>query len=856
MKRFGVQLTAGAVTILLGALAAAQAQKDHQSTSDSDWEVPEMPAMSQSPVPMGLASADGGGMSPPRIAGDSFDRPATFGDNDSASQALLASMQPQTQTQFKPAGEAPLDAGGVQQVQHIEDMPGAAPMTFATPPAGLASQDEMPASPAMDMPVLEMNGGGPPASSISMPETASAPATNLPTMQFENPPGALAGVPDAAGIDAQPNVLRSGPSTFSAPPVDAPLSSAGIPSPLSESAAPLVAGGLSPAPVANDYVTADASNALRGGGSSAFSSLPQLPAAAPQSSVDQYSASQYDSASQYGDPSPGSAGQISSSSSRSANQATSPNQFGGGYQDGPGSYADQRNVSNQQFSAPGFAGQDAGFAGQNMGGSLAGSRSGYGSGPRVQPASAELSSTIASPGDRRLEGVQSPSVVIHKRAPREVKVGKVATFVIEVKNVGSAEALGVTVHDHVPAGMRLQDATPKPEFSNNQLFWQLGALPVGEERTITMQLIPEQEGELGSVARVTFEAAASVRTVSTRPEVRIKQTAPATVLIGQQLEIELEISNPGSGEATNVVVEADVPAGMKHPKGHELDNQIGSLAPRETRRETLRMSAVAPGMIRSTVRILADDGLEHTHSVDVEVISPELHVGVAGPGRRFLERQAEYEVQIHNSGTADATNVEFKTMLDRGLSFVSAGNEGVYDPAQHAVYWAVERLPAGEQASVPLTLLPIEEGEQAIRSEVVADLNQSNKGESRVSVESLSELTFEISDSADPIELGAESTYEIRVANSGSRDDGNIRVMLEFPRGIEATSSENDPDVDQAGRLIFPVKQRLRAGEDFVLRVKAKGMAPGRHLIKATVVSEQSNVEVVKEESTMVYSDR
>ncbi|MEL7265572.1 MAG: hypothetical protein AAFP69_12310, partial [Planctomycetota bacterium] len=34
------------------------------------------------------------------------------------------------------------------------------------------------------------------------------------------------------------------------------------------------------------------------------------------------------------------------------------------------------------------------------------------------------------PGDPRFEGVQTPAVVIHKQAPREVKVGRAATFVI------------------------------------------------------------------------------------------------------------------------------------------------------------------------------------------------------------------------------------------------------------------------------------------------------------------------------------------------------------------------------------------------------------------------------------------
>ena len=88
---------------------------------------------------------------------------------------------------------------------------------------------------------------------------------------------------------------------------------------------------------------------------------------------------------------------------------------------------------------------------------------------------------------------------------------------------------------------RLIDASPAPLQQGNAWLWKLGAMPAGDERTVTMQLVPMQEGELGSVARVSFEAAASVRTMATRPELKILQRAPETVLIGQQLEIELEV---------------------------------------------------------------------------------------------------------------------------------------------------------------------------------------------------------------------------------------------------------------------------------------------------------------------------
>lgn len=465
--------------------------------------------------------------------------------------------------------------------------------------------------------------------------------------------------------------------------------------------------------------------------------------------------------------------------------------------------------------------------------------------------------TIDAPGERRLEGAQTPSVIIQKRAPAEVKVGKPASFVIHVQNVGAVEALDVEVHDRVPAGMRLVDVSPKPIQQGNMLMWQLGAMPAGDERTVTMQLIPEQEGELGSVARVSFEAAASVRTIATRPELKIVQRAPETVLIGQQLEIELEVSNPGTGEASNVVLQEDVPEGLEHPKGRQLDNALGSLAPGEVRNQVLRLRAIKPGIIQNTIRLTGEDSLTADHTVTVQVVSPDLKVALEGPSRRFLERQATYQLKVANEGTADATNIEISVQLDRGFKFVSTDYEGQYDPSRHSVFWSLASLPAGGNGSVPLTLLPVEPGEQAIKINASADLGMVANSERTMTVEGFAELDFEISNRSGPIEVGAETSYEIRVSNSGSKADSNIRVQLQLPQGLELISADGgEAGTDGKGLVAFQPKNTLAPGEDLKYGLRVRGTAAGTHIVRAVVVSDHRTVPVTKEESTVVYSDQ
>jgi uncharacterized repeat protein (TIGR01451 family) len=123
-------------------------------------------------------------------------------------------------------------------------------------------------------------------------------------------------------------------------------------------------------------------------------------------------------------------------------------------------------------------------------------------------------------------------------------------------------------------------------------------------------------------------------------------------------------------------------------------------------------------------------------------------------------------------------------------------------------------------------------------------------------VESQAELSFSISDLADPIEQGAETTYEIRLQNTGSRNDSNVQVRLVVPAGMEVIGSDADVRPDGQGGMIFAPEQEMPAGSERTYRVRVRGVTPDTHLVKAIVISDQSPKPVTKEESTMVYADR
>lgn len=476
--------------------------------------------------------------------------------------------------------------------------------------------------------------------------------------------------------------------------------------------------------------------------------------------------------------------------------------------------------------------------------------------PVVAPRASVL--TSSTPGERKFEGLQSPSLSIERERPDETQVGKTAKFVIKVRNVGQVAAQNVVVTDQVPQGTRFLSASPETVPSaDGSLVWELGVLQPNEDATLTVELMPEVEGEIGSVAELTFRIPTSVRTIATKPLLKVEHTGPAKVLIGQDVPFQITVSNPGSGIATGVVIEVDVPEGLTHDGGREIMSDRFDLRPNESKRLDLILKAAQPGVVQNVVRAIGDASLVAEHRTQLEVLAPELQVATAGPTKRFLDRPVKYQIGVSNPGTAAANNIELVARLPRGLKFTAADKKGQYDPRQHAVLWSLEELPAGEQGMVELTAIPTDTGEQKLHIEARASLGLEFQHDHVTLVEDITDLVFTVSDENVPIEVGSDTTYQIRVANNGTKVASNVRLSVTVPQGLEITDSDGPSQVEMQGdQLVMQPIAQLAQGEEAVYRLTAKGTRAGDQVLRVQLLSDEFSTPVTKEEITKVYADK
>ena len=474
------------------------------------------------------------------------------------------------------------------------------------------------------------------------------------------------------------------------------------------------------------------------------------------------------------------------------------------------------------------------------------------------------------PGPVHLEGLQTPQIAVEKRGPREIQVGKPARYELLVRNVGTATAQDVTLRDAVPYGTTLITTTPpaspvgvgQPTGSGTgdasaELLWPLGTLPPGGEARVSMEVMPQIEGEIGSVASVSFRTEASTRSRATKPALAMEASESKAVRIGGEVKLSLKVSNPGTGIATGVVIEGILPEGVSHSAGRELEFDVGQLRPGESRTIDLVMGSTGPGVHTAQFAARADGQLEVEQPVRIEVTAPTLELSAEMPSRRYLQRPATCVLSMVNAGTAPARSVELAAQLPPGMKFVRANHAGWYEERSHRVLWNLEELPPGEAGTVEMVVMPVDLGPQKIVAAARSSDGPSDQLMHTVEVEGLAALFFEVTDSEDPIEVGGVTEYIVRIGNQGTKAAGGVRLTATLLGDLEPVDAKG-PVAHRVENLafVFDPLAKLAPSEEAVFRVRVRGRREGDQRVQVQLVSDDHPAPITKEEITRVYADR
>ncbi len=456
---------------------------------------------------------------------------------------------------------------------------------------------------------------------------------------------------------------------------------------------------------------------------------------------------------------------------------------------------------------------------------------------------------------------QTPAVTVEWKRKGEINVGQEFACDLIVKNTGNIAAQNVGVQAHLPKTVQLKGAQcAAPDQTgpaqDGTLRWQFAAIKPGEERVIHITMVPLQPGSITPHADVQLTGSATGQFEVSQPLLAIALDGPKEVMVGDSAAQTVSISNPGNGVATHVQLEALIPPGLEHVRGARLLMDLGALHPGETRSVRLPLAAVTGGEHLIQVQARADAELVQNAHCEVNVVAPKLTAAMDGPGLRYLGRQATYTVVIKNEGSVATDNVRVMHKVPEGFTLAKCGHGGQFDPNTRLVNWFVGRLERGQSAKVDVTFNCDEIGSFTHFVRATSEHGSICDGQCSTHVEGTPSLAMEVRDLDDPVEVGVETAYEIKVRNEGSAPAKTVNVSCELPAGLSLVDVAGPVEyIAERNLLVFKPLAKLDPEGTASFTIRVKGTATGNLRFRARLSSESIDEPLISEELTKFYGE-
>lgn len=467
-----------------------------------------------------------------------------------------------------------------------------------------------------------------------------------------------------------------------------------------------------------------------------------------------------------------------------------------------------------------------------------------------------------------LQAKHTAGVSVETVAPESVSVGQDCTYELVVRNDGHSAVWNVRVEDTIPVGAKYLSSEPAGELGSGRLSWNMGTIDAGQSKKIRVVVRPSDEGELRNRTVVTFAAATEAKMKVTRPKVAVTLTAPESAKAGEEVAFTIRLVNSGTGPATNLIMQARLSDGLHHANGSLLELKLPSLAAGQSRTIPLKAIATKAGSQACSISAVAEGSTAEPAKSMVTILEPKLTARVIGPGKCLVRAEPVYTLEFTNPGTAATDPLTISAAIPPGFDYLQSSDGGLLSPSGKEVLWKLTGLPAGQGKAVSLKLKSTAPSEAVVKVQVGTATNEGvptsgvtpvaavsrgleAKAELAIRSEGVAALRFEVIDVEDPVEVGKEAIYEIKVINQGTGLCTNVQIIGFPAEGTQAVSATGPTTVRlQAGQMVFDPIARLDVKGESIYRVKVKGTVAGDQKFRVQVSCDQIRTPIIKEENT------
>jgi uncharacterized repeat protein (TIGR01451 family) len=308
-----------------------------------------------------------------------------------------------------------------------------------------------------------------------------------------------------------------------------------------------------------------------------------------------------------------------------------------------------------------------------------------------------------------------------------------------------------------------------------------------------------------------------------KPELLLVKSAPAEAGTCAPFELRLVYRNVGAVPATQVRLVDPLPAGLKTEAGaSEVALDLGTLAPGQGREVKIPVVASQAGTFTNRARITCAEGITVESTAVTTVHAATLALDCTAPAQVFAGRPLNVCLTVRNTGDGAEGKATAKLPLPAGVTLVSATEGGTL--VDGVVVWEVTQLAPGASKEVCARLSRRELGAVDFAPTVQGACGPVVASACATKVVGIAAILLEVIDLEDPIQVGKEVTYEIRVTNQGSATGSNIRLVCTLPASQQFVSGDGASAVKVNGQTVTM---------DALPSLEAKGLATWKLVVKA-----------------------
>ena len=419
--------------------------------------------------------------------------------------------------------------------------------------------------------------------------------------------------------------------------------------------------------------------------------------------------------------------------------------------------------------------------------------------------------------------------------------GDKVKYTIVISNVGKIAA-DVTLRDILDEGLIFAGASGNYEYDSTTrtITWNIGGLPVGQNLTFYVYATVNAYGVLNNTVAVgdnTFIRNVTVPEIT--PDKTIDNDSPN---FGDNVSYTVTVTN-GEFGANDVVVKDVVGEGLtvtgisdngQYDPVTRTITWIVDLAKNEVKTFTVEATVSGYGNISNKV-VVGNKTI--FKNIDVPEITPKKDVNNTTPN--FGENVA-YTIVVSNDGITDAKQVIIKDVLAKGLKFIEANYNGVYDKSTHTVTWILD-INAKDKVTLNVTA--------AVDAYGVLN-NNVTIGDKTSSVDiTVPEIIPDKTANTTNTNYGDDVTYSVIVTNDGDVDAKDVIIVDQLGNDLKYVSSSDGGVWDEKTNTVTWIID-LSKGETKTFTVVATVVGYGNVTNSLTVGNKTSKINVTVPEIT------